>query len=140
MRAVAQVNRAMSLLYVGFSTSLPACPVSSIDYSELVPATPPPASLGYRPELLEAVYRAEQILTEHGAVGDAQLYPQRHLARWRSQRLITLLVRLEHRERWELRERTWREGDGWRWSVQRVAIMTPNGESNVRAIRRAADR
>jgi len=99
--------------------------MTAIDYSELEPVSPPPLSLGYRPELVRAVVEANEILLEHGAVGDGRVYPHKHLARWRAQRMISLLVDQGVRLKWELRERVWADGDGFRWSVQYVG-----GEGN----------
>ena len=99
--------------------------MTAIDFSELEPCNPPP--LGYRPLLFRNVQRANAILLEHGAVSDGKPYPARHLARWRAQRMISLLVAEAARERWEVRERTWSDGDGWHWSVQHT-----RGEQNGR--------
>jgi hypothetical protein len=92
--------------------------VTVIDFSELQPASPPALALGFRPELVRAVKEADAILREHGAVSDGKGYELRHRARWRAQRMISLLVDQGVRERWEVRERTWFEEDGFHWSVQ----------------------
>jgi hypothetical protein len=99
--------------------------MTAIDFSVLEPVSPPPLALGFRPELVRAVKEADAIMLAHGAVGDGKLYPSKHLARWRAQRMISLLVDQGVRERWEIRERTWVDGDGFRWSVQYVG-----GEQN----------
>lgn len=66
------------------------------------------------------VQRADAILKEHGAVNGSQSYERRHQARWRAQRLMDLMVRLDLHERWELREHTTYRQDGWSWSVEYV--------------------
>lgn len=102
---------------------------SAIDFSALGPADPPPSGLhGFRPQLVDGVRHAHELLGAHGAVGDGQTYPERHLARWRAQRLVALMVQLGLREAWELRQRVWRVEGGWQWSVQR----DDRGETNGR--------
>jgi hypothetical protein len=102
---------------------------SVIDFSALRPATPPPLGLhGFRPEMVGGVRHAAQLLAQHGAVGDGQVWPERHLARWRAQRLIDLMEQMGLRQRWELRQRVWAVGDGFQWAVQ----LTTGGESNGR--------
>ena len=61
---------------------------------------------------------ADAILREHGAVWGEQTYVKRHVARWRAQKLIRLLVELRLRERWELAERTVKRGGEWAWAVE----------------------
>jgi hypothetical protein len=43
---------------------------------------------------------------EYGSVNGARVYPKIHLARWRAQYLIKLLVELRMHERWQLVEHT----------------------------------
>lgn len=61
----------------------------------------------------------DQILTEYGAVEGSIRYPKRHLARYRAQSLIRLMVELRLHERWELGEHTDEMPDGsWTWTVE----------------------
>jgi hypothetical protein len=68
---------------------------------------------------VEWTYEANEILLKHGAVKGRGVYDKRHVARWRAQRLIRLMVELGLHERWELKEHTEaRAGGGWTWSVE----------------------
>jgi hypothetical protein len=94
-------------------------PDPAIDFSALGPSQPPPrGEHGFRPALIAGLRHVDHVLGEHGAVGDGKTYTERHLARWRAQRLAALMVRAGLREAWELRQRVWRVDDGWQWSVQ----------------------
>jgi hypothetical protein len=68
---------------------------------------------------VEWAKQAAGIMHEHGAVSGNRLYPRRHQARWRAQRLMRLMVDLGLHERWELGEHTdEHNGDGWVWTVE----------------------
>jgi hypothetical protein len=60
---------------------------------------------------------ANDLLLEHGVVTGVHSYDSRHQARYRSQKLIRLLVELRLRERWELAEHVEKRGGRWTWSV-----------------------
>jgi hypothetical protein len=62
----------------------------------------------------------DRIMLEHGRVIGSRVYPKRHLARWRAQSLIRLLVELRMHERWEVTEHVGRRDGGWTWSVEYV--------------------
>lgn len=55
---------------------------------------------------------------KHGVVHGSKTYTARHKARWRAEKLITLMRDLKIHERWELKQRTYRSAEGWRWSVE----------------------
>jgi len=61
---------------------------------------------------------ADNIMVEHGMVQGSVVYDDRHHARWRAQKLIKLMVRLDLHERWELKEHAERKDGGWIWSVE----------------------
>jgi hypothetical protein len=69
---------------------------------------------------VEWAQQANAILLEHGVVFGTAVYEGRYQARWRARRLITLLVDLGLRDRWELQEHVNRRGDGWAWSVEYI--------------------
>jgi hypothetical protein len=62
----------------------------------------------------------DRIMMEHGRVIGSRVYPDRHLARYRAQSLIRLMVELRLHERWELGEHVQRQNGGWVWSVEYV--------------------
>ena len=67
---------------------------------------------------VEWVQEANGIMLEHGAVSGNRVYPARHQARWRAQRLIRLMIGLGLHERWELAEHTDNRHGGWIWTVE----------------------
>jgi hypothetical protein len=97
--------------------------VSVISFTELAPVLPPSLSVRLNDELVEQVKRANEILARDGAVGDGRVWPERHLAKTRAQRLKALLVAAGLQQRWAVRERTWRADEGWKWSVERIGGM-----------------
>jgi hypothetical protein len=62
--------------------------------------------------------RADVILRQHGAVFGSQRYAERHLARYRAQKLIHMLVALGLHRRIDLREHTEQHVGGWVWAVE----------------------
>ena len=76
----------------------------------------------YRVEWAE---QCDRIMRSHGAVYGSNVYPARHLARWRAKYLIKLMVELGLHERWELVEHTEHRGTGWVWSVEYVGRGGP---------------
>lgn len=69
-------------------------------------------------ELVDWANAADRILIEHGAVRGRQVYERRHVARWRAQKLINLMVALGIHERWQLAEHTEKRPGGWGWTVE----------------------
>jgi hypothetical protein len=67
---------------------------------------------------VEWVKSANAIMLEHGAVYSSRLYPKRHVARWRAERLIKLMVELRLHQRWELRQHVERKAGGYIWAVE----------------------
>lgn len=67
---------------------------------------------------VEWAEQANEIMVEHGCVFGTGIYKNRHQARWRARKLISLLEQLGLQERWDLREHVNRRGDGWAWSVE----------------------
>jgi hypothetical protein len=109
---------------------------------------PPPSPIYYRSRLIppERIAYAEacnKILIEHGAVWGARRYEARYQARYRANYLIQLLTRLELKQRWQLRERTYKLPDGlYVWSVEYVSVRRSDAEKStgVRGRRPAAQR
>ncbi len=93
--------------------------MTAVDFSALEPA-PMADARRVRPGLERDVRKAEELLRAHGAVSDGKAYPVRSRARWRARRLMHLLMSVAEIDRWSLAERTWQEGDSWRWAVELV--------------------
>jgi hypothetical protein len=62
--------------------------------------------------------QADAIMMDYGAVYGRAILDKRYKARWRAQRLIDLMVRLNLHHRWELAEHTEARPGGWAWCVE----------------------
>lgn len=69
--------------------------------------------------------RANAFLCDHGMVESVRVHPTRPSARHHAQYLMRIMVELRMHQRWELREHTYRKGDGWGWTVE----YTPGGKN-----------
>lgn len=67
---------------------------------------------------VEWAKQCDRLLAEFGAVRGTVIYERRHSARWRARKLISYLVDLGLRQRWQLREHTERHEGGYTWSVE----------------------
>jgi hypothetical protein len=77
--------------------------------------------------VVEWVKQADAIMLEHGAVSGSNLYPKRHLARWRAEKLMRAMSDLGLHERWQLAEHSDERDGGWIWTVE---LLNRGGNSS----------
>ena|ERR1700757_3948315 len=71
-----------------------------------------------RRELVEWAQECDRIMMKHGVVVGQTVYSTRNRARYPARNLKRILVALDMREGWQLREHVERASGGWVWSVE----------------------
>jgi len=79
---------------------------------------------------VEWAENANRILMAHGAVWGRTSYPNRHQARYRARKLLTLLVDLRLRDRWEVKERVQERAGEWAWAVEYIGRSNRHARTN----------
>lgn len=91
---------------------------------ELSEAHPPdPVYVRHRwisPNRIAWAKRADELLTQCGAVVGDRAYTTMYRAKWRARSLRETLIALGLRQGWELRQHTEHGPDGWTWALELI--------------------